>query len=103
MVMSGTIEQPSAPLLLPLLPGLKRADYIEAFFNNIDWNEAGKRVQEAARSQLEVLLEAPCRDHMVLKRKTSPTTASDCLLLQLEASDRVNLTSCPDFPPEVLL
>ena len=24
--------------------GLKRADYIDAFFNNIDWNEAGKRV-----------------------------------------------------------
>lgn len=24
--------------------GLKRADYIEAFFNNIDWNEAEKRV-----------------------------------------------------------
>ena len=24
--------------------GLKRADYIEAFFNNIDWNEAGKRL-----------------------------------------------------------
>jgi len=42
--MSGTIEQPSAPLLLPLLPGLKRADYIEAFFNNIDWNETAKRV-----------------------------------------------------------
>ena len=24
--------------------GLKRADYIEAFFNNIDWNEAEKRI-----------------------------------------------------------
>jgi Fe-Mn family superoxide dismutase len=24
--------------------GLKRADYIGAFFNNIDWNEAEKRI-----------------------------------------------------------
>ncbi len=25
--------------------GLKRADYIEAFFNNINWNEAEKRLK----------------------------------------------------------